>query len=144
MSNLITDLAAKEHPTPLPHEILTPAQQKRAMEAARDLARRAARNHEEMVELVRDSFKPFADQSKSLVVLTRREDMGEHHMMHVVSLTEEDEYENVVSHRIEAVVDTALEWTGKGVAYRSKARTLVDDMLVQVLKERVVGTVITT
>lgn len=143
MSNILVDLATQDSPTPLPHEILTPAQQKQAIDAARTLARKAARNHEEMVEIARDQFKPSVDQGENLAVLTRREDMGDSHMMHVVSLAEEDDEGAVVKHHIEVVIDTALEWTGRGVAYRSKARTLIDDFLVEVQKERVVGALIT-
>jgi len=137
------------HPPPLQFDrdlsaLLTPQQKKRAKEAARDLASKAAKQHTECVEWSREQLKPFVCTDNCLVVLTRQEpNYGDGVVScHVSSLAEEDKDQNVVEHHLEIAVTTTCRWEGGAVCYRTRTDGVVDDVIAELRHDQVVGAVI--
>ena len=135
LTNLLAGFSAKAASEPDLIDLLTPIQAKRAVEGARSLAKRAAQQHTEAVEWSRDRLKPYADIGERLVVLTREDsdELDDDTMCHVTTLTEEDVDGAVVDHHIEIVTTTQLEFDGKSISYHTRVRTLVEDLLVDLL-----------
>ena len=121
-----------------PNIDLSPVEAQRALSASKELAARAAAQHQQMLEEVRDKFVEIFDnlgKPENLAVTMRTGEIAPDAMTHIVSLAVFNGAGEVVYHPLEAAVQTRLRMKLNNpdevdVGYETTAKGILPDEAV--------------
>jgi len=131
------------HGNMIPFTELTAAQDLRAIEFVKTMMGAAKIQHEEELEELRDSLKPFVVPEERLVLITVNESPNDTCRGDVTYLCHEDDEGVIDDVLLEVATTTELSWgeaeDGSEIAFITKTRGLVDGLLGEVRAPRVLG-----